>query len=207
MDIYVGDIIQIFKDEQIPADVVILSTSHEDGLAYIDTCNLDGETNLKVRQALPVSHQLQTGQEYAEFNAKIECDKPNNHLYTFNGNIEINSQHYSLDNKQILLRGCNLRNTNWAIGAVVYTGQESKIMLNASEVRSKRSYLERSLNLKLISVLIFLITFAFIGAGVGYVFEKDNIDSGKHWYFYRNQKNKRKIKTKSRRNKTKETRE
>lgn len=192
MDIYVGDIIQINKDEQIPADVVILSTSHDDGLAYIDTCNLDGETNLKVRQSLPITQRLKTGQEFAEFNAKIECDKPNNQLYTFNGNIEINSQHYSLDNKQILLRGCNLRNTQWAIGAVVYTGLESKIMLNASEVRSKRSYLERSLNLKLISILMFLVVFAFVGAGVGFVFEKKNIDSGKHWYFFRNQKNKRK---------------
>ena len=67
MDIYVGDIIQINKDEQIPADVVILSTSHDDGLAYIDTCNLDGETNLKVRQSLPITQRLKTGQEFAEF--------------------------------------------------------------------------------------------------------------------------------------------
>ena len=193
MDILVGDIIQIKKDEQVPADVVLLSTNHEDGIAYIDTCNLDGETNLKVRQAIPQTFNIKTSQECSVFNAKIECDKPNNQLYVFNGNIEINGSHYPLENKQVLLRGCVLRNTQFAIGAVVYTGKESKLMKNSSSARMKTSLLERSLNWKLISVFIFLIGFSLIGAGVGYVFETKNINTGKHWYFGRNENNKRNL--------------
>ncbi|OHT07510.1 phospholipid-translocating P-type ATPase, flippase family protein [Tritrichomonas foetus] len=193
MDVHVGDIIQIMKDEQIPADCVVFSTNHDDGIAYIDTCNLDGETNLKIRQAIPVTNNLKTGPDCAQFNAKIECDLPNNKLYVFNGNIEINSSQYSLDNRQVLLRGCVLRNTQWAIGAVVYTGHESKLMKNSSAARTKRSLLERGLNWKLISILIFLVSFAFIGAGVGYVFETKNINTGKHWYFGRNEENKRNL--------------
>ena len=191
MDVHVGDVIIVHKDEQIPADVVMLSTNHDDGLAYIDTCNLDGETNLKVRQAIPPTFNLKTGEDCAQFNAKIECDNPNNQLYVFNGNIEINSEQYSLENKQILLRGCILRNTQWAIGAVVYTGHESKLMKNSSAARTKQSLLERSLNWKLVSVFVFLIAFGLIGAGVGYVFETNNINTSKHWYFGINENNKR----------------
>lgn len=192
-DISVGDIIQVRKDEQIPADVVLLSSNDEDGLAYIDTCNLDGETNLKIRQAIPPTFHLQSASDCSEFNATIVCDEPNNLLYTFNGYIKIGSDQYSLENKQTLLRGCVIRNTQWIIGAVIYTGKESKLMMNSSAARNKRSQLERSLNWKLLSVLVFLILSALIGASVGYVFEKNQIDTGKHWYFRRNQDNKRSL--------------
>jgi magnesium-transporting ATPase (P-type) len=36
----------------------------------------------------------------------------------------------SLDNKQLALRGSNLANTKWAIGAVIYTGKQTKLMMN-----------------------------------------------------------------------------
>ena len=44
-----GDIIFVKQDEQIPADMVLLSTPDHDGIAFIETANLDGETNLKVK--------------------------------------------------------------------------------------------------------------------------------------------------------------
>ncbi|KAK8864038.1 hypothetical protein M9Y10_011732 [Tritrichomonas musculus] len=192
-DISVGDVIQIKKDEQVPADIVLLSSSNDDGITYIDTCNLDGETNLKIRQALVPTQYLTTAPKCSEFNATIVCDQPNNLLYTFNGYIKIGAEQHSLENRQILLRGCVLRNTHWANGVVVYTGKESKIMMNSSKSRTKRSLLERGLNWKLGSVFIFMLAFSFIGAGVGFVFEKKQINSGNHWYFRRNQNNKRNL--------------
>jgi P-type E1-E2 ATPase len=47
-----GELVKIYKDEEIPADVVILKSSKENGLCFVDTMNLDGETNLKERSSL-----------------------------------------------------------------------------------------------------------------------------------------------------------
>ena len=181
-NIYVGDIILVNQDDQAPADIVILTTSEEDGAAYIDTCNLDGETNLKSRQALSCTSKVT---DFQNFHAKIECDLPNNKLDEFNGTIEIDNQKHSLENKQIILRGSSLRNTKWAIGVVIYTGHESKIMMNSSAARTKRSYIERRLNMKLVSVFIFLFTISLVGAIAGLFFETRAVNSNNHWYFFR----------------------
>ena len=37
------------KDENVPADLVLLSSVDEEGLAFIETAELDGETNLKIK--------------------------------------------------------------------------------------------------------------------------------------------------------------
>lgn len=194
----VGNLIKINQDEQAPADIVVLATSSEDRSAYIDTCNLDGETNLKNRQS---HHCTSEATDFSKLQATIECDSPNKHLTVFHGNIEIHSygddessenlyqkvegKKFSLDNKQVILRGSCLRNTDWVVGVVIYTGKESKIMLNSSSARTKQSYLERGLNSKLISIFVFLLSLSLIAASIGFVFEKNEVNSGNHWYFYR----------------------
>ncbi|KAJ3032514.1 hypothetical protein HK097_005212, partial [Rhizophlyctis rosea] len=46
-DVRVGDFVFLRGDDPIPADLVIISTSENDGVCYVETKNLDGETNLK----------------------------------------------------------------------------------------------------------------------------------------------------------------
>ncbi|KAH0795183.1 phospholipid-translocating P-type ATPase, flippase family protein [Histomonas meleagridis] len=188
-NVYVGDIIIVRKDEQVPADMVLFSTNTEDGIAYIDTCNLDGETNLKVRQALQNTANITDPSALTNFQGTIKCDDINNLLYTFNGCLEYNGSQHPLDNKQVLLRGCVLRNTQFAIGVVVYTGLESKLMMNSSTARSKKSKLERGLNAKLISIFCFIFLWGIISTAIGFSFQKQQIYTSKHWYFFINQSN------------------
>lgn len=51
-DIRVGDIIIVNKGEYIPADLLFLSAENAEGICYIETMQLDGETNLKIKKAL-----------------------------------------------------------------------------------------------------------------------------------------------------------
>ena len=48
-DVLVGQVIRVKSDEFVPADMVLLSTSDSKGVAFVETKNLDGETNLKIK--------------------------------------------------------------------------------------------------------------------------------------------------------------
>jgi len=52
----------------------------------------------------------------------------------------------AITGSSVLLRGCVLRNTSWVIGMVLFTGNETKIMLNSGKTPSKRSKMEKATN-------------------------------------------------------------
>ena len=55
----VGDVLQVDKDSFFPADLLLLSVPDSaDGLAYVETINLDGESNLKIKKALDQTQQI-----------------------------------------------------------------------------------------------------------------------------------------------------
>ncbi|KAJ5077251.1 putative phospholipid-transporting atpase [Anaeramoeba ignava] len=164
-DLKVGDIVKITNGKFFPADIVILSTSEPMNMCYIETCNLDGETNLKIRQGLQVTSFLNNNEnELSNFQATIDSELPNNRLYKFNGALNFNEETHSLSNTQMLLRGCALKNTKWIIGVVIFTGSDSKIMKNSTDPPSKRSTIEKQLNIRLISIFIFLGIIGLVGA-------------------------------------------
>lgn len=61
-DLVVGDFVLISSREKIPADIVVVAVSEKSdppmGICYVETKSLDGETNLKIRNALPSTHAL-----------------------------------------------------------------------------------------------------------------------------------------------------
>ncbi|CAN6669942.1 phospholipid-transporting ATPase Dnf1p [Trichomonascus vanleenenianus] len=165
----VGDFVRIKNNDEIPADVVILATSDSDGACYVETKNLDGETNLKVRQALKCGAGIKHSLDCEKAKFWIESEAPHANLYAYNGVAKWYSDGEGSDEKSepisinnILLRGCSLRNTDWVIGVVLFTGQETKIMMNAGVTPTKRSQISRELNLSVISnfALLFILCFA-----------------------------------------------
>lgn len=142
--------------ENIPADICLLSTSDPKGLCYINTMNLDGETNLKERLALECTRHNNTEAIISNFTASLFCDKPDMSLVRWNCNIKVNDGRlHPLSLNQLLLRGCVLRNTDHVYGVVVYTGHETKIMLNSKAPPSKVSNVLRKMNKILYSVFFF----------------------------------------------------
>lgn len=167
-EIQVGDVIKLMPDSTLPADIVLLSTSDPSGVAYVQTLNLDGESNLKTRYAKQETVSRAGGTE-GLIRAVIRCEKPNRNIYGFHANLEIDGRCVSLGPSNIILRGCELKNTAWAIGVVVYAGNETKAMLNNSGSPSKRSRLETHMNgetVYLSAILIVLCSIVSLLAGI-----------------------------------------
>uniref|UniRef100_A0A8C8DLZ2 Phospholipid-transporting ATPase n=1 Tax=Oryzias sinensis TaxID=183150 RepID=A0A8C8DLZ2_9TELE len=169
-DVRVGDFVRLSCNEIIPADMVLLYSSDPRGVCYIETANLDGETNLKQRQVVS-DLPLQDSQFSPEnFHSRIECENPNNDLNRFRGFIEhASGVRVGLHSSNVLLRSCTIRNTETVIGIVVYAGHETKAMMNNSGPRYKRSLLERRLNrdiLWCVALLIVMCLIAAVGHGL-----------------------------------------
>ena len=144
----VGDFVKILDNEPIPADILICATSEEEDVAFVETKNLDGETNLKSRHAVESLRRFRNARACAnaDNSFQIHCDRPETNMYRLNGNVVIDKQTSPMDISMTLLRGTVLRNTKWVIGVVLFTGLESKIVLNSGGTPSKRSKMERQMN-------------------------------------------------------------
>lgn len=184
-DLNVGDFVYLRNNDNIPADIAILSSSEPDGLCYVETQNLDGETNLKIMRAIQATSEINTVDDCKRSKFYIEAEPPHANLYSFNGVIKwkVEMDHQEEDEEEeikgeglsppaleeeeddeddedevshekteaitsssVLLRGCVLRNTGWVIGMVLFTGNETKIMLNSGKTPSKRSKIEKATN-------------------------------------------------------------
>lgn len=130
--------------EPIPADLVLLESSDSNGLCFVMTANLDGETNLKLRQ---VSTEMNK-EDLIQRNCEVKCELPNNHLNNFEGTFKSSGSgaSFALSNNNILLRGTQLRNTESVKGLIVFVGHETKIQMNAAKSPHKMSSLTRLSN-------------------------------------------------------------
>lgn len=174
-NVKVGDFVRLYNDDQIPADIVILSTSDPDGACYVETKNLDGETNLKVRHALRSGRQIKHARDCERTEFTIDSEPPQANLYQYSalakwtqrssksdGDGEEMAEPISINN--MLLRGCNLRNTDWVLGVVVFTGFDTKIMINSGITPSKRSRISRELNWNVIYNFVILVLMCLTSA-------------------------------------------
>uniref|UniRef100_A0A671NFD8 Phospholipid-transporting ATPase n=1 Tax=Sinocyclocheilus anshuiensis TaxID=1608454 RepID=A0A671NFD8_9TELE len=163
MNVRVGDIIKLENNQFVAADLLLLSSSEPYGLCYIETAELDGETNLKVRQALTVTSDLGDDvSKLADFNGEVICEPPNNKLDKFTGTLYWKDNKYPLDNEKMLLRGCVLRNTEWCFGLVIFAGLQTKLMQNCGRTKFKRTSIDKLMNTLVLWIFGFLICMGII---------------------------------------------
>ncbi|KAK2838557.1 hypothetical protein Q7C36_013371 [Tachysurus vachellii] len=159
----VGEVVRASNGDHLPADLVILSSSEPQGMCYIETSNLDGETNLKIRQGLHVTSEIKDIDSLMRFSGRMECESPNRHLYEFVGNIRLDGHStVPLGPDQILLRGAQLRNTQWVHGIVVYTGHDTKLMQNSTRPPLKLSNVERITNFQILVLFGCLLAISLV---------------------------------------------
>ncbi|XP_058854651.1 probable phospholipid-transporting ATPase IM isoform X2 [Acipenser ruthenus] len=163
MNVRVGDIIKLENNQFVAADLLLLSSSEPYGLCYIETAELDGETNLKVRQALTVTSELgEDISKMAAFDGEVVCEPPNNRLDRFTGTLFWKDEKHSLANDKMLLRGCVLRNTEWCFGMVIFAGPQTKLMQNSGKTTFKRTSIDRLMNTLVLWIFGFLTCMGII---------------------------------------------
>ncbi|EFC39376.1 predicted protein [Naegleria gruberi] len=118
-DVKTGDIVKVDNKEPFPCDLILVSSSESQGLCYVETSSLDGETNLKIKRCRHETLELSTPEALDKTRMIVECEKPNNRLYKFEGTMVLsNGKKLSIDTEQICLRGSSLKNTDFMIAVM-----------------------------------------------------------------------------------------
>ena len=175
--VQVGDIVRLHRDDGIPADIALLHATGPNGIAYIDTMALDGETNLKSKQASPLfTERCATAQGLKTTKATIVSEDPNLDLYNYDGKAIVDGETLPLTMANVVYRGSTLRNTSMAIGVVVNSGEECKIRMNANKnTRAKKPRMQSTVN-RMILCQILAVLLLSAGMTIGYFLWQDSTE-------------------------------
>jgi len=190
----VGDFVLLRNNDSIPADILICATSEEEDACFIETKNLDGETNLKSRSAVPELARFRTPEQCTQAKVRIDAEPQDTNMYRLNASVFFPEETGADGNvlrcpvtlNQVLLRGCKLRNTRWVIGIVLMTGTDTKVIANSGNTPSKRGKVERQMNPM---VYFNLCLLAVIGIGCAIAdsrLERYYTDRTAYWQFFAN---------------------
>lgn len=178
-EVKVGDILRVLQNEWIPADIVLLHSSGPKGVASVETLALDGETNLKTRET-PIQIQQAFGPDELETaQAVVTTEDPNLDLYNFEGSFDVNGERIPLSGSNVIYRGSMLRNTASVLGVVVFSGQETKVQMNATRgSRIKAPKLQSLVN----KIVIMMASYVLLLSGFSTLAARRIQGSHEYWY-------------------------
>jgi phospholipid-translocating ATPase len=181
-DIKVGDVIKLERDANVPADMVLLHSDGPNGIAYIETMALDGETNLKSKQAPPsLAKRCGSLDGIAACHAAIVVEDPNLDLYNFDGKVTVDGETRPLTTNEIIYRGSTLRNTTSAIGMVINTGEDCKIRMNANKNPRIKAPAMQAITNKIVAMLVIFVVLLALFCTVAYQIWAENVEE-EAWY-------------------------
>ena len=184
-DIRVGDIVFVQENMEFPCDMVLLSSSGPIGSCYVQTANIDGETDLKTRVALPETAGFTSDEDVCRLMCEVQCSQPNSHVYQFDAALRLNARTpsdtlHSLSAKQLLLQGTFLKNTDSIYGLVVYTGNETKLGMNKSKPKTKWTAIDRKIDRASRFVFLFQLIVVIVFGVVGNLYANNKLMQ--YWY-------------------------
>lgn len=144
-----GDLILLRNRELVPADVLLIQSSQATGMVYIETSGIDGETNLKIRRVPPELKKIvdaHDGHAHKAMDGTMKYEEANPFL-SFSGTFQpSHGTSVPLGFENLVLRGSEVRNTNWVVAMVMYAGHETKLVLSKRPTPSKFSTLDFLIN-------------------------------------------------------------
>eukprot|EP00033_Pygsuia_biforma_P003853 GCRY01004221.1.p1 GENE.GCRY01004221.1~~GCRY01004221.1.p1 ORF type:complete len:743 (+),score=192.76 GCRY01004221.1:204-2432(+) len=172
-DVQVGDLVVIHEAEPFPADMLLLRSPLPGNTCYIETANLDGETDFKRRNAPPSVASIDI--THPACSVTVGCSRPDPSLYEFGARLTTHDGTVTPVNQDsLLLRGAILRNTDFAVGLVLFTGPDTKLVLNTKPAPSKFSHVEIVLNKFVVGMILLVIGTSLISGVGGVLWELAN---------------------------------
>ncbi|CAE6437407.1 unnamed protein product [Rhizoctonia solani] len=141
----VGDLVQLSQNQRVPADMLLLRTSDPSGTCFVRTDQLDGETDWKLRAAVPACQSLSDDWSLLGVSAEVYADAPIKDIHTFIGTFSLHSDP-DPEQQAPQVTPLTAENMLWsntvlaagtAIGMVVYTGKETRAVMNTSHPETK----------------------------------------------------------------------
>ena len=178
-DLKIGELVLVNHNNRFPADLILIDSDKDEGVAYIETSTLDGEISLKKKFSPKETAGLinQKGSFLSDFkklSGTCKCEKPNTDIFRFNGVLELNIEGKSenlkvpVDNSQMLLKGAVLKTNQWVVGIVTYTGHDTKLIKNLNKPKIKESKVFKLMTKFVLIVFVIQAVFCFTSAGLNY---------------------------------------
>jgi phospholipid-translocating ATPase len=187
-----GDVVELSDGEEAPCDLLLLRVESiaTSGLAYVETANLDGETDLKPRQAKR-ELQSQTLEQLLLLRGALHCEPPNADLYRFDAQLKLRTHGVQIDGMgadpglaisghQLIQHGTVLRKTGKIIAMAAYTGSETKMNQNRLPPPTKVAAVDKYINRIVVAVFLFQLCLVVVFAILGYVYS--GTGDSKMWY-------------------------
>lgn len=183
-DIHVGNIVWLRENDEVPCDLVLLGTADPQGLCYVETAALDGETDLKTR-VIPSACMGIDFELLHKIKGVIECPSPDKDIRRFDANMRLfppflDNDMCPLTIKNTLLQSCYLRNTEWACGVAVYTGNETKLGMSRGIAEPKLTAVDAMIDKLTGAIFVFQIVVVIVLGIAGNIWK--NTEAKKQWY-------------------------
>ncbi|CAO2826079.1 unnamed protein product [Amaranthus hypochondriacus] len=183
-DIHVGSLVWLRENDEVPCDLVLLGSSDPHGVCYVETAALDGETDLKTR-VIPSACMGIEFDLLHKIKGVIECPNPDKDIMRFDANLRlfppfIDNDLCPLTIKNTLLQSCYLRNTEWACGVAVYTGNETKLGMSRGVPEPKLTAVDAMIDKLTGAIFVFQIVVVTVLGVAGNVWK--DTEARKQWY-------------------------
>uniref|UniRef100_A0ACD5UA67 Uncharacterized protein n=1 Tax=Avena sativa TaxID=4498 RepID=A0ACD5UA67_AVESA len=183
-EIHVGNIVWLHENDEIPCDLVLIGTSDPQGICYVETAALDGETDLKTRIIPSICANL-SPEQLGKIKGVAECPNPDNDIRRFDANMRlfppiIDNEKCPLTINNTLLQSCYLRYTEWACGVAIYTGNETKSGMSRGTAEPKLTAADSVIDKLTVAIFVFQIVVVLVLGFAGNIWKDSH--GRKQWY-------------------------
>lgn len=161
-ELAVGDLIIVNKDERVPADAILLKTEEPSGSIFVRTDQLDGETDWKIKMSQSAFQDAESFDEVAQKYFEVFAEPPSKEIYSFNGKLSVDSMEHKVHEENTLWMNMVIA-SGTSICVVVYTGKDTRAVMNTTKARNKSGKIDTELDFytKILCTAAFLFAILF----------------------------------------------